>query len=83
MLKAKPIIRNTRMNEGRMIFIGLFIWLVAESFDDSGLTIVLRQGGPSASNMEQGRNPALACSTLVSRFVVASHSGLALCMPKS
>ena len=30
------------------------------------LTLVLRQGGPRAVSMKQGRNPALACSTLVS-----------------
>src|SRR4051812_6860421 len=30
-------------------------------------TIVVRQGGPSASDMEQERSPALACTTLVSR----------------
>src|SRR5437016_5958456 len=31
----------------------------------SRLTIVLRQGGPSAFNCQQRRNPAPACSTLV------------------
>src|SRR5207244_3595304 len=40
-------------------------------------TFVLRQGGPSASSMEQRRNPALACSTLVRRSFVKSelHDG--------
>lgn len=32
-------------------------------------TFVLRQGGPSASSMEQRSNPAIACSTLVRKSV--------------
>src|SRR5258708_40165001 len=31
----------------------------------SGLTLVLRRGGPRAFDMETRRNPAVACSTLV------------------
>src|SRR2546422_883684 len=38
--------------------------LVAHSWP----TFVLRQGGPSAFNCQRRRNPALACSTLVSRL---------------
>jgi hypothetical protein len=41
------------------------------------LTFVLRQGGPRAFSMEQGRNPALAWSTFVERSrYAAARTGL-------
>src|SRR6266478_4760779 len=48
-----------------------FMWCVMLS----GLTFVLRQGGPGAFDCPQRRNPALAWSTLVRRRMFhQSHS---------